>query len=147
MNHSNRIAELISAPVEVDPVVGTGVSREQDIVNTDAPLLDAYSAAVTRAVSTVAPSVVNIEVGIKVGEGQYRRGGSGSGFIFTPDGLILTNSHVVHGADRIEVTLADGRSIPATLTGDDPETDLAVIHVAANDLVAAKLGDAKEIQV
>ena len=147
MTHNNRIAELVASPAAVDPVEGTGIPRDQDVLATEAPLLDAYSQAVTRAVQTIAPSVVNIEVGVKVGEGRYRRGGSGSGFIFTPDGLILTNSHVVHGADRIEVTLADGRSVPATLTGDDPETDLAVIHIAANDLVAAALGDGKGIQV
>lgn len=148
MTHKNRIAELIATSVAAaDPVEGSGIPREQDVLNTDAPLLDAYSAAVTRAVQMIAPTVVNIEVGMKVGEDSYRRGGSGSGFVFTPDGLILTNSHVVHGADRIEVTLADGRTIPATLTGDDPETDLAVIHIAANDLVAATLGDGKAIQV
>src|ERR1700675_3995653 len=122
----------------------------------DDSLLDAYSTAVTRAVERISPSVVNIEVHTSAGqtrsgESRERRGG-GSGFVFTPDGLILTNSHVVHDARRIEVTLADGRRMPATAIGDDPASDLAVIRIdeARVDepgLIAAALGDSQHLRV
>ena len=117
----------------------------------DDSLLDAYSRAVTGAVGLVSPSVVNIEVHQaaghnRSGEPRERRGG-GSGFVFTPDGLILTNSHVVHDARRMEVTMADGRRMPATAIGDDPASDLAVVRVDEPGLTAAVLGDSQQLRV
>jgi S1-C subfamily serine protease len=113
--------------------------------------LDAYSAAVVGAVEKVSQSVVKIDVhqqAIKTSfRPERRQGGSGSGFVFTPDGFILTNSHVVQNASRIEVTLSDGQVLAARLIGDDPGTDLAVVRIAAPDLAPAVLGDSQAIKV
>jgi S1-C subfamily serine protease len=115
----------------------------------DEELLDAYSRAVIAAVEKVKPAVVNLDV-TRRGEKGQRRGRSdrsgGSGFVFTPDGLVLTNSHVVHDAAEIRVTLADGRRCAAQLIGSDPGTDLAVARVEADDLRVAALGDSRSVR-
>jgi len=105
--------------------------------------LDAYSQAVVQAVETVGPAVAHIEV--KGARGARR--GSGSGFAFTPDGLILTNSHVVNAAQSIRATFADGLSADADLLGDDPHTDVALLRIGASTLPAAKLGTSKDLRV
>jgi len=113
--------------------------------HTDDELLDAYSRAVTGAAARIMPAVVNIEVHVAAKRGAEGRGG-GSGFLFTPDGFILTNSHVVSDATSIDVTLADGSRYAASIAGDDPHTDLAVIRISAPTQTPAALGDSDAIR-
>ncbi len=115
----------------------------------DDTLLDAYSEAVVRAVEQVGPSVVRIQVTKTRPSPQGRRDGvgAGSGFLISPDGLVLTNSHVVHGAGSLEVILSDGRQPDAVLIGEDPESDLAVLRVYAPGLSPVRFGDSGSLRV
>jgi S1-C subfamily serine protease len=113
----------------------------------DASLLDAYSRAVADAVEDVAPAVVHLQV-------EHRRrgrgaapSGAGSGFLITPDGYIVTNSHVAGGAKAVQVTLSDGRVTMADIVGDDPDSDLAVLKVTAPNLQWCTLGDSRRLRV
>ncbi len=111
-------------------------------VSQDEDLLDAYSSAVVGVVERISPSVVHVQV-----RGRSRGMGSGSGTILSPDGLVLTNNHVVDGASGIELALTDARNIPARVLGRDPDTDIAVLRAETTDLLpAARLGDSKKVK-
>jgi len=130
--------------------LGAGSSRAEGPVTDDAVLLDAYSHTVTQAAERVGPATVKI--GVRSGAGEQPRApaertGSGSGFIFTPDGLILTNSHVVHDARQIDVALPSGEHQRARVVGEDPHTDLAVLSIAGPDLPHASFGESKRLKV
>jgi S1-C subfamily serine protease len=111
----------------------------------DGDLLDAYSLAVTAAAETVAPAVVHIDVRSNR-EGRDRRG-SGSGFFFTPDGLLLTNSHVAHGARELVVATQDGERFAADILGDDPDSDLAVLRVSTRAAPHVRFGHSGKLRM
>jgi S1-C subfamily serine protease len=138
----------------VQRVSGKAVAPSDAGDGPDVRLLDAYSAAVTAAVARVAPAVAHVRVERRALRGSTARSrardapeGSGSGFLLTPDGYLVTNSHVAGGASAIEVTLPDGRSAAAEIVGDDPDSDLAVLKVATGPLAWVRFGESSRVRV
>jgi len=136
----------------LNPPTGQSADSQLDAAKSQEPsvpaaLLDAYSEAVIRVAESVSPSVVKIEVSKASRDGRREQSGSGSGFIISQDGLVMTNSHVVHGAARLGVVLNDGRRPDAHLIGEDPDTDLAVLRIYAPNLSAVALGESKQVRV
>jgi len=132
--------------VEDERGVLVSTARHADSGSSDSALLDAYSNAVSSAVERTSPAVAHIRVTHHRNR-RAGREGAGSGFIVTPDGYMVTNSHVAGGADGIEVTLPDGRVAAADPVGDDPDSDLAVVKIAAPGLVHASFADSGRLKV
>jgi S1-C subfamily serine protease len=143
-------AAASGAATPAAPAPGGPASEAADLPERDATLLDGYSRTVINVAERVGPATVKIEV---QGKPDGRRGsepvlrGSGSGFVFTPDGLLLTNSHVVRAAQQILVTLPSGDQQRARVVGDDPHTDLAVLSIVGPDLPHASFGESKRLAV
>jgi S1-C subfamily serine protease len=130
-------------PISILDPTDSDAQRSMPGATPEAELLDAYSRAVVSAAEKVGPAVLHLQV-----EGANgRRGGAGSGVVFTPDGYVLTNSHVAGGAKHVEATFPDGRSMGARLVGDDPDTDLAVLRLDGEAPAFARLGDARKLRV
>ncbi|MFQ5989377.1 MAG: S1C family serine protease [Candidatus Methylomirabilales bacterium] len=125
---------------------GNGTPVQATRADSDEELLDAYSRAVVSVVEKVGPAVVSIGVKKRRRSPRFGQEGAGSGVIIAPDGFILTNSHVVESADNVEVRLTDGRTFSATIVGNDPATDLAVVRAEASALPAAELGDSNSLR-
>ena len=138
--------KLSAVPFAVGDEARAAIPIRQDLRATDAEMLDAYSPAVTGVVAQVAPAVAHIRVE-RVVRGRGKQAGSGSGFIITPDGYMVTNSHVAGGGSGFEVTLPDGRVVGAELVGDDPDSDLAVIKIGAAGLPYVRLADSSKLRV
>lgn len=109
--------------------------------------MDAFSTMIIEAVSKTKNAVVKLDVYKKDKQGKLKPAGSGSGFIFSTDGLLFTNSHVIAGADKIMVSLLNQNEIEAVLLGQDPDTDLAILKIYAEGYSVAKLGDSSSLQI
>jgi S1-C subfamily serine protease len=140
-----RVMKLIKGEGEEKSIEGRCEVAENE--KPDVELLDAYSRAVITVVDAVGPAVVSVSVGIKSAGSEPEQIGSGSGVMIAPDGYILTNDHVVRNARQLSVTLTNGTTLPATIVGADPATDLAVIRADGSGLPYATLGDSSLLRV
>jgi S1-C subfamily serine protease len=148
MNRRERAIQLIKGQAMNTVEQGRReVNMENKSTASDIELLDCYSRAVIQIAETVRPAVVGISIEPASGEYGPEQVGSGSGVIFSPEGYILTNYHVIHGAQQVMITLADGRRFSPDLVGVDPVTDLAVLYIEAADLPYAVFGDSRLLRV
>jgi len=145
--HTDQVLALVEGRQAVKINGGSQRCEVSPADVSDVELLDAYSRAVVTVVEAVGPAVVSIVIDKPIPRRGMEMTGAGSGVIIAPDGYILTNSHVVHGAKRLEATLTNGDSFAATLVGEDPASDLAVIRVNTSGLPYAMLGDSDSLRV